>query len=157
MRSVKFFCPVLLVLLSFSVARAADDKADALATVKAYDNAFNTGDVKTANGLCTADAIIIDDFPPHAWQGANTCQTWLNGLTDYNKQVGITDEKVIIGAPWRVSVAGDRAYIVVPATYTHKTKGKPVVESGATWTLALQKTSAGWRISGWAWAQHWVK
>lgn len=157
MRTVKFFGAALLVLLSLSTARAADDKAEALATVKAFDNAFNSGDAKAALGLCTTDAVIVDDFPPYLWRGDDTCKTWLDGLTEFDKQAGITDEKVTLGAPWRVSVTGGRAYIVLPATYTHKTKGKSVVESGAVFTCSLQKTTAGWRITGWAWAQHWIK
>ena len=51
-------------------------------------------------------------------------------------------------------VTGDRAYVVVPATYTYKQKGKPVTESDAVWIFAMQKLASGWRIAGWAWAQH---
>ena len=29
-----------------------------------------------------------------------------------------------------------------------------VTESGAVWTLVLQKLTGGWRVAGWAWAQH---
>jgi len=32
-------------------------------------------------------------------------------------------------------------------------KGKPTTEHGV-WTFALQKQAQGWRIAGWAWAQH---
>jgi hypothetical protein len=49
-------------------------------------------------------------------------------------------------------VAGDRAYVVVPANYDYKQKGKKVSEKGATFTAALQKGAAGWRITGWAWS-----
>jgi hypothetical protein len=61
---------------------------------------------------------------------------------------------VTISKPRRVAVTGDRAYVVVPATYKYKQKGKPVTESGAVWTFALQKLTGGWRVAGWAWAQH---
>lgn len=156
MRSIQSILLACLAFLSF-VAAHADDKADVLAKVAKFDAAFNSGDTKTAFALCSTSAIIIDDFPPYVWQGANTCQSWLNELTAYDKHVGITDEKVTIGVPWQANVTGDRAYVVVPATYTHKTHGKPVVESGAVWTMALQKTSSGWIIAGWAWAQHFVR
>lgn len=156
MHSIKFILAACLALLPFASAHA-DDKADVLATVKKFDAAFNSGDTKTAFALCSVNAIIIDDFPPYVWQGANTCQTWLKELTAYDNHAGITDEKVTIGAPWQANVTGDRAYVVLPATYTHKTHGKPVVESGAVWTMALQKTSSGWIITGWAWAQRFVR
>lgn len=156
MRLIKLALAVCLATTTFTAARA-DDKADVLATARKFDTAFNAGDTKTAFALCSSNTVIIDDFAPFVWQGANTCQTWLNALAAYDKQMGITDEKVTLGAPWKVSVAGDRAYVVLSTTYTHKTNGKPTVESGAVWTMTMQKTSTGWIITGWAWAQHFVK
>jgi ketosteroid isomerase-like protein len=154
--SLRLILAGCLAFLPFASAHA-DDKADVLSTAKKFDIAFNAGDTKTAFSLCSNNAVIIDDPPPHVWQGANACQTWLNDLTAYDKKAGITEENVTIGAPWQLSVTGDRAYAVFPATYTHKTHGKPVVESGAVWTMALQKTSSGWIITGWAWSQHFVR
>ena len=49
-------------------------------------------------------------------------------------------------------MSGDRAYVVVPANYTFRQKGKAVKETKATMTLALHKGAAGWRITGWSWA-----
>jgi hypothetical protein len=137
-----------------STTASATDADDALKVVKQYDDAFNKNDGKTANALCTADATIIDDFAPHIWTGANTCSVWWDALDVYDKKEGITDEVVKFGKPWRNVVTGDRAYIVVPATYTYKQNGKPVKEIGSNWALVLQKTAAGWKLAGWSWAQH---
>jgi hypothetical protein len=133
---------------------AASEETDAMATVKQYLDSFNKGDSDKAAGLCTPQPVIVDDFPPHLWQGATACSDWWNALVAFDKNSGITDEHVTIGKPWHVAVTGERAYVVVPATYKYKLKGKPVTESGAVWTLALQKLASGWRVAGWAWAQH---
>jgi hypothetical protein len=53
-----------------------------------------------------------------------------------------------------VDITSDRAYVVIPANYTFKQKGKPVSEVGSIITLALQKNATGWRIAGWSWAKH---
>jgi len=132
----------------------ASEKSDAMAAVKQFDNSFNSGDAKGVVAACSDQAIIIDDFPPHVWQGATTCQNWMNDLAAYDKKNGITDGVVKLSKPWHVDVTGDRAYVVVPTKYIYKLNGKRVVESGSVWTLALQKTGTGWRIAGWAWAQH---
>lgn len=58
-----------------------------------------------------------------------------------------------MGKPWHVTVDGDTAYVVEPTTYSYKVKGAPTLEHGV-WTLTLQKRAEGWRIGGWAWAQH---
>jgi len=41
----------------------------------------------------------------------------------------------------------------MPAEYDYKQNAKPVKEVGATITIALQKTPAGWRIASWAWSR----
>jgi hypothetical protein len=66
----------------------------------------------------------------------------------------ITDGIATLAKPKHVDVTGDRAYAVVPATYTYKENGKKVAESGSFLTVALQKSAAGWVITGWAWTKH---
>jgi hypothetical protein len=53
-----------------------------------------------------------------------------------------------------LDVTADRAYVVVPADYTYKQKGKAMKQTGSILTVALQKGSAGWRITGWAWSRN---
>jgi len=149
----------LLLAATLTIAPAiipafANDKTDVMAAVQQFDAGFNKGDMKTATGACAPDPIIIDDFPPHVWQGANACADWWNAYTAAAKADVITDPIVAIGKPHRVDVTGDRAYVVLYPKYTYKMAGKPVVENGSTWTMALQKTGTIWRITGWAWGQH---
>lgn len=131
----------------------ASDKTDIAATINQYNDAFNKNDTKTANALCSAQTIIIDDFAPHAWQGATTCDDWWKALEDNDKKAEITDEIVTLGKAWHVTVTGDRGYAVYPTHYSYKLSGKAVVEQGV-WTFAMHKEAGGWRIAGWAWAQH---
>jgi ketosteroid isomerase-like protein len=131
----------------------ASDKADVIALVSKYNEDFNKGDIKAMEAMCAPDAFIIDDFAPHAWQGANTCADWVAALFASDKADGITNEAVTLGKPWHVSITGDRGYAVYPTHYSYKRKGKPVTEAGV-WTFALQKLAEGWRVKAWAWAQH---
>jgi len=145
---------VALTASAWSVtAAAASDTSDIAATINQYNNAFNKNDAKTANALCTSQTIIIDDFAPHAWQGATTCDDWWKALEDSDKKGGVTDGIVTLGKAWHVTVTGDRGYAVYPSHYSYKLNGKSVVEQGV-WTFAMQKAAGGWRIAGWAWAQH---
>ena len=147
----------VLFALAFIVATGpalASDRTDVMATVDQFFNGFNSGDMKAATAACASPASIIDEFPPHAWQGPTACADWAKAFAAAAKTAHYTDNRVTLGKPWRVDVTGDRAYVVIPATFTNKTNGKAVVESGAVFTAALQKLSAGWRITGWAWAGH---
>lgn len=148
-------CRLILALAAGIAAlpAAASDMADVAATVNQYNDDFNKGDVKAAVALCTGHTLIIDDFPPHAWQGANSCMDWANALAAYDKKGGISNEVVTLAKALHLTVTGDRAYAVYPARYSYTQNGKPIKEQGV-WTFALEKQVGGWRIAGWAWAQH---
>jgi ketosteroid isomerase-like protein len=131
---------------------AASEQTDVMATVHQFVNGFNKGDTKTELTACADQASIIDEFPPYVWQGTAACSRWANDYEADAKKNGTTEAAVALDNPRHVEVTGDRAYVVVPATFTFKQKGKPMKETGSTLTVALQKTSAGWRITAWAWA-----
>lgn len=134
-------------------ARASQESA-VMATVNQFVGGFNKGDMKSAAAACASPASIVDDFPPHEWQGPTACADWASAYEADAKQSGITAGVVTLGKPWRVDVTGNRAYVVVPTTFSYKDHGKPVNETGAVFTLALQRRSSGWRITGWAWSRH---
>ncbi len=142
----------MLVLL-VGMPAAASDKTDVAATVQRFVDGFNKGDVASAIATCADETSIIDEFPPHEWHGAGACSTWANDYDADAKKNGITDGVVTLGELRHVDVNGDRAYVVAPANYTFKLKGKVVKEIGSTFTFALVKTDAGWRIAGWAWSK----
>ena len=58
-----------------------------------------------------------------------------------------------LNTPRHVVITDNRAYVVVPANYTYKQKGKLVRQIGSIYTLTLKKGSSGWRITGGAWAK----
>jgi len=144
---------ISLIAVGQSPPSSADQKA-ALALVQQFTDAFNKGDTKTAAAACAEQTSIIDEFPPYAWQGAGGCAKWMADYDRDAKKNGITDGNVKLGAARHVDVTADRAYVVVPADYTYKMKGKPVTETGSLLTVALQKTAAGWRITAWSWSKN---
>ncbi len=125
-----------------------------VAVVHQFVDGFNKGDMKMMLATCAEQASILDEFPPHEWHGAGACAKWAGDYDADAKKNGITDGVVTLSNPTHVDVTGDRAYMVVPANYSFKMKGKPVSEVGSIITLALQKSPAGWKITGWAWAKH---
>jgi ketosteroid isomerase-like protein len=155
LRSSVFVIALAVLLAAPASGLAADTQAAAvLAPVRQFVDGVNKGDLKSAVAACTSPSSVIDDFPPHEWQGPTACADWARAFSASAKSAGITQGNVTLGTPWHVAVTGDRAYVVVPARYTYKLRGAPVTESGSIFTLALKKLPAGWRITGWAWAQH---
>ena len=138
----------------FGAGPAAVAGTGPLATVRQFITDFNQSNEKAALALCATPASVIDEFPPHQWQGPTACADWVRDLDAFDKRAGITDGIVVLGTPWHVDVTGDRAYVVVPATYRYKERGAVLVESGSIFTVVLRQAPQGWRITGWAWAKH---
>lgn len=132
---------------------AAAEKTDVMVAVHQFVDGFNKGDVKTAVAACADQTSIVDEFPPHEWHGAGACAKWADDYVANAKKEGISDGVVTLGRPRHVNVAGNVAYVVVPADYAFKQNGKAVKEKKAALTLALKKGEAGWRITGWSWTR----
>ena len=143
----------LAALLLTAGPAAAGDDAGVMATVNQFADAFNKGDTKTAVAACADQTSIIDEFPPYEWHGAGACAKWAADYDADSKKNGITPGPVTLGKPRHIDVAGDRAYVVVPATYEFTQKGKAVKQTHSTLTVALQKGAAGWRIVAWTWSK----
>lgn len=144
----------LLTVITASAAAAQpkmDQKAQVLVPIHQFVDAFNKGDMKTAASACANPAFVIDEFPPHAWQGPDACLDWSKDFEANARATSLTEPVVKILKVNSSSVTGDHAYVVTTCSYHWKEKGKPMKESASKWTFALQKTPAGWRITGWTW------
>ena len=151
MRRVMLGAAVVWLVAGAGVAAAADEAA-IIAPIKKFMEAFNKGDAAgaAATHSATPDLVILDEVPPYAWTGANAFQAWASSLEADAKANGITDESVAIGAPTRLEVNGDSAYVIVPSTYSFKLKGVAMKEV-AQMTFVVKKGQNGWLIHGWTW------
>jgi hypothetical protein len=94
---------------------------------------------------------IVDEFAPHQWIGPHAAQDWAAAYDKHAQATGVTDGKVTYGAPTRVEIEGNLAYVVMPTVYLYKEHGKPLVEEGQI-TVILHVEAGGWKMRGWTWA-----
>jgi len=127
--------------------------ADPVSAVHQYIDGFNKADVKAMAAMCADPMSILDGMAPHVWHGPTATQDWHRDVLIEGEHAGATDYQVILDKALHANVTDDAAYVVVPATMTFKLKGKQVTQSGAVFTVALRKVSAGWRLASWAWAK----
>jgi ketosteroid isomerase-like protein len=144
---------VALAIIGMTGTASASDQTDVVAVANQFLAGFNKGDTKAVLGTCANEVAIIDEFPPYVWHGATACQDWADDFAADAKKNGITEPIVTLSKPWHVDVEGDRAYLVIPANFNFKVKGKPQSEKGSVFTVTLRKWPTGWRITGWAWAK----
>jgi hypothetical protein len=141
-----------IALLSVPAVGSASDTSGVMATINGAVGAFNKGDMKAWAAACAPSVSIIDGFPPYTWSGTAACADWWIAFDAGNKKNGMSWGMVALGTALHVTVTGNHAYSVFPATYTYKMKGKPAKDSGI-FTLVLTKSSAGWLIAAWSWAE----
>ncbi|HEY1962505.1 MAG TPA: hypothetical protein VGG69_08810, partial [Rhizomicrobium sp.] len=60
-----------IAALAFAAPAFASDETDVMAVINKMNDALTKNDMKTAGSMYTANASIIDEFPPHFWSGAN--------------------------------------------------------------------------------------
>jgi hypothetical protein len=131
---------------------AVIDTLAVMKPVREFVASFNKGDATTSDAGCAHVTSIIDDVPPHEWHGAHACQMWMQSYRDYTVANGLADMIITLGDPRHVDVAGERAYVVVPASYTIEVHGKLVHKTNSVVTFALEKGATAWHLTGWAWA-----
>jgi ketosteroid isomerase-like protein len=141
----------LATALSAAPALAASDVDAALATVRQFGEAINKGDFKTAIELQAPDVQIIDEVPPHHWQGQGAAMAWLKSWNDFATANGVSGQLMAWGDGARVEVEGEHAYVTRPGVFSFKRGEAKVSETGML-GAALVKTADGWRISAWTWA-----
>jgi ketosteroid isomerase-like protein len=141
---------VLCAVVLQGVASAADDPV--MAPIHKFIVSFNSGDADAAAATHAAgtDLSIIDEVPPYQWHGPQAFKAWSADLMADSTKRGISDQAVTLGEPTRVEMDGERAYVVVPATYTFTQKGTAMREA-AQMTFSLKKEDGGWMIHGWTW------
>lgn len=146
---------VVFVLAGLAVPPAmASEQSEVVARVHQFVDGFNKGDTTTALAACADEAFIIDDFPPYEWHGTGACSTWMKAFDADATKNRITDGVVTLAKPRHVDISADHAYVVIPATFKYKAKGKLVNETGSVLTATLHKGDGGWQITAWAWAKH---
>lgn len=113
---------------------------------------FNSGNYQGWAAACASPTMITDDFPPHTWNGPTACSDWVAAFKAFVKKSKISSMTVAFGTPKHMAVTGNVAYVVLPATLHFNQNGKPVKETGSVMTIVLKKTSSGWLMTAWTWA-----
>ena len=126
---------------------------DPLAAVQQYIDAFNKGDQEAMSAAFAVPGSILDGMAPHLWLGPTAAQDWYRDVLVEGEQHGASDYFVTLGEPLHNNITGDSAYVVVPATMKFKVQSQEILQTGATFTVALRKLAEGWRIAAWAWAK----
>ena len=139
------------VLAASLTSAAASERTDVVLIARQWADAFNNGGFSTNNFPCADEAAVIDDLPPHVWQGSEACSKWYNAFSAWAATAAVTGSRITVGATEHLEISLGYAYLVTPVTLSFLKAGKPVKDLGLL-TMTLRKAETGWRIIGFAWA-----
>ena len=141
----------IAIVIGTSTPAAASDRDDVLAVAHHWADAFGQRSFDTDIAPCAEDAVVIDDLPPHVWQGPGACSNWFKAFEAWASKAGATHAVITLGEIRHLEFDADSAYLVAPVTLSYTKAGKPVNFPGMI-TLTLRKRESAWRVSGAAWA-----
>jgi hypothetical protein len=137
--------------MTAGAASAAPSPDELMAAPRALIANLDAGKIDAAAATITADATMIDEFPPHAWSGPGAFKRWLSDYAASNAAAHVTNGKVKLGDPIVAQATGDVAYVVAAANETYKQSGVRMAET-ARMVFALRREEGAWKIAAWAWA-----
>ena len=139
-------------LVTAAAANAAATEAELLKPVHQFVDSFNKGDAAGAEKANVSTGVtIVDEVPPHLWQGAGAFKSWVADLDKTEKAAGYSDQKVTLGEVNLSASTGDDGYVSMNAVYSYKEKGVAKTEP-ARMTFALKKVGGEWKIAAWTWS-----
>lgn len=142
---------VLAIAMAIATAASASVRSDVMEAVHRWTEAFGRQTFNTDVAPCTEDAVVIDDFSPHVWQGSGACSRWFKGFEAWAAKAAVTDAALRLGKIRHLDLDGGFAYLVARITLTYIKAGKSV-EFPGTLTMTLRKEKNAWHVSGVAWA-----
>jgi hypothetical protein len=148
LRSILAAATILALPLTSAVA---SDTTDVLIIAHRWADTFKSGGFNKGDSPCADEAVVIDDFPPHVWQGSGACSKWYKAFSAWAATAAVTDSSITLGAPTHLEIGSGYAYLVTPVTLSFLKAGKPVKDVGVL-TMTLRKAETAWHIIGVAWA-----
>jgi hypothetical protein len=136
--------------MAAEVTAGAASPAD---TVQRYVDAFNSLDKAGMADCFVESGHILDGMAPHIWSGPRATLDWCEDALAEAEHLGISDFFMTLGTPLHQDVTGNAAYYVAPATLTFKVHGQQTTQSGAIFTVALNRIQDRWLIAAWAWTK----
>jgi ketosteroid isomerase-like protein len=142
----------MAALAAAGAAAAATSTASLEKPIHQFIDGFDKGDmVAVAGAYAPGDITIVDEVAPYLWRGPDAVKAWAADLDKDIQTRGLSDASVTLGGVARAEVEGDKAYVIMRATYAYKQHGVAMHEP-ARMTYTLNKTADGWKITGWAWS-----
>ena len=123
-----------------------------LALPQAVARFMARGDDEGLRDIFAAEGVVIvENFPPFLITGPSAVERWRDGFRAHAERNGLSELEHRFGEPQDFALNGDRAFFVLPTTWTGRAHGQRFSETGG-WAFVLEVADGRWRIRSYAWA-----
>jgi len=123
-----------------------------LAPIKKVAKFLATGDMKLLSAFAEEGVVIIENFPPYLFEGADAVERWAKIITSWHEPVSDLLLKYSFGDVQDLRVQDGVAFLSLPTHWTGIRCGGPFKEDGGWAFILKQQKNGEWKIRSYGWA-----
>jgi len=112
---------------------------------------IESGDVSLLSAFARQGVVIIENFAPHLFEGADAVERWSQKILAWHAPPSDLVLKHSFGPVQDLSVHDNLAFLSLPTHWTISQNGRSFEEDGG-WAFVLVQEQGGWRVRCYGWA-----
>lgn len=112
---------------------------------------IETGDESLLAAFADKGVVIIENFAPHLFEGADAVKRWSKKILSWHEPPSDLVLQHKFGPVQDLSVKDDLAFLSLPTHWTISQNGGNFEEDGG-WAFVLVKENGEWRVRCYGWA-----
>jgi len=122
-----------------------------LAPIEKVAQFIETGDESLLSAFASEGVVIIENFFPHLFEGADAVKRWSQTILSWHEPPSDLVLQHRFGPVQDLKVHEDRAFLSLPTHWTISQNGESFEEDGG-WAFVLVQENSEWRVRCYGWA-----
>jgi len=122
-----------------------------LAPIEKVARVLETGDESLLSAFAKKGVVIIENFPPHLFEGEDAVKRWSEKILSWHKPPSDLVLKHSFGTVQDLRVGDGLAFLSLSTHWTISQDGDSFEEDGG-WAFVLVQEDDEWRVRSYGWA-----
>ena len=122
-----------------------------LAPIEKVARFLETGDESLLSAFANKGVVIIENFPPHLFEGDDAVKRWSEKIISWHKPPSDLVLKHTFGTVQDLRVGEDTAFLSLATHWTITQDGDSFEEDGG-WAFVLVQENGEWKVRCYGWA-----